>query len=228
MKTNVSIAGNIKSSRAGTYLPLLGLLAIPIINILYLLQNHGGDHVQSLVTEVDRDTPFIPAFSVPYLLWYPFLLLVFVLIVRKDKWEYYRTLLAFCTGLLLSNVIYLMFQTTVPRPEVASTGFFDNLVMLVYKGDEPYNCFPSIHVMTSTLMILGSRALGWRMRVPIFLFASSIIASTLFIKQHVIADVFAGILLAKFVFWLAGYLVPIVRKRTMAEKAGRTRYANYE
>jgi len=190
--------------------PLLALLAIPAINVLYVLQNHPNDGALSLVTEVDRLTPFVPEFSLPYTLWYPFMILVFILILRKDKREYYRTLLAVCLGLLLSNLVFLLFQTTVPRPEVAPDGLFDRMVLFVYANDQPYNCFPSVHVLTSALMIMGARVLGWGARISIALFGASIIISTLFVKQHVIADVLGGLLAAKFVFWLAGSLIPLL------------------
>ncbi|QTH39933.1 phosphatase PAP2 family protein [Cohnella sp. LGH] len=202
--------------------PLLALLAIPAINVLYVLQNRPNDSAQSLVTEVDRMTPLIPAFALPYVLWYPFLLLVFVLILRKDKQEYYRTLLAMCLGLLLSNLVFLFFQTTVPRPDVAADGVFNRLIQFVYANDQPYNCFPSVHVMTSALMIYGSRVLGWGTKIPLAIFGASIIASTLFIKQHVLADVLGGLLAAKLVFWLAGELMPLLLK-TAREKLSNER-----
>ncbi|WP_256759824.1 phosphatase PAP2 family protein [Cohnella sp. WQ 127256] len=218
-----------RKTTKGMYKPLLWLLAVPLLNILYALQNHSGDQVQSLVTDVDRSTPFIPEFAVPYMIWYPFLILVFVLILRKDKQEYYRTVLAMCLGLLLSNMIFFMFQTIVPRPEVSSSGFFNHLVSFVYANDKPYNCFPSVHVMTSTLMIFGSQALGWMKRIPIILIALCIIVSTLFIKQHVIADVLAGMLLARFVFWFAAYLLPVFNKRmTTGSAKEAVHYADYE
>ncbi|QMV40866.1 phosphatase PAP2 family protein [Cohnella cholangitidis] len=216
-------------SRMSAYKPLLGLLAVPVINFFYVMQNHPGGNVLSLVTEVDRSTPFISEFAAPYMLWYPFLFLVFFLVLRQDKIKYYRLLLALCIGLLLSNLVYLFFQTTVPRPEVESTGFFNHLVAIVYANDEPYNCFPSIHVLSSTLMIFGLQSLRWRWRIPLAAFAMLIIASTLFIKQHVIADLLAGMLLAKFAFWLAGKMLPVVLRRTAAFRRKRgARYADYK
>lgn len=198
------------------YKPLLWLLAIPLLYLLYGLQNHPSANVHSFVAEVDRNTPFIPAFSVPYLLWYPFLFIVLTLIFRRSKRQYYRTLLALCLGLVVSNLIYSVFQTTVPRPEVGPTGIFNRLVSFVYANDEPYNCFPSIHVMTSTLMLFGSAALRWTARIPVVLVALTIIASTLFIKQHVIADVFAGMLVARFTFWAAAPLLEWISIRKIA------------
>ncbi len=197
---------------AKSWKPLLALLAIPAINVLYVLQNRPNENVLSLVTEVDRMIPFIPEFALPYTIWYPFLLLVFILILRQDKREYYRTLLATCLGLLLSNFVFLMFQTTVARPDVEPGGLFNWLVRFVYANDQPYNCFPSVHVLTSALMIFGSGVLRWSAKIPIAFVGTSIIVSTLFVKQHVIADVLGGLLAAKLVFWLAGALMPLILK----------------
>jgi len=223
----MAVAGTSKRSRYEAYKPLLGLLAIPVINLIYVLQNRPWGNVYSLVTEVDRNLPFVPEFAVPYMLWYPFLFLVFFLIFRKNKREYYQTLLGMICGILLSNLVFLIFQTTVPRPEVPSTGFFNGLVTYLYANDQPYNCFPSVHVLTSTIVVIGSRSLDWKLKIPIALFASSIIASTLFIKQHVIADLLAGMLLAKFAFWAAGKLMSANHAR-LAGKAREARYANHE
>ncbi|MFC4597007.1 phosphatase PAP2 family protein [Cohnella hongkongensis] len=209
-----------KASQQGwkAWKPLLALLIIPAINVLYVLQNRPNSNVQSLVTDADRMLPYIPAFVLPYAIWYPFLIVVFILILRQDRHEYYRTLLALCLGLLLSNLVFLLFQTTVPRPEVTPDSLFDRLVLFIYANDRPYNCFPSVHVLTSALMIYGARVLGGGARTVVALVGATIIASTLFIKQHVLADVLAGLLAAKLVFWLAGELMPLIRKKLSAAR----------
>ncbi|MCD9023975.1 phosphatase PAP2 family protein [Cohnella silvisoli] len=217
-----------EQSQRFSYKPLLWLLAIPLLNVLYALQNGPGDKVHSLVTSVDINTPFIPAFAIPYVIWYPFLFLTLVLILRKSEKQYYQTLLALCMGLILCNLVYAFFQTTVPRPEVPSTGFLNHLVSFVYANDEPFNCFPSIHVLTSSLMIAGSSVLGWKIRIPVVVIALSIIASTLFIKQHVIADVMAGMLVAKFMFWCSGQLLPIIRHRLTSRNQRGLPYADHK
>ncbi|OXS53132.1 hypothetical protein B1A99_30480 [Cohnella sp. CIP 111063] len=207
---------------AAAWRPLLWLLLIPAINLLYVLQNRAAGNARSLVTEVDGSIPFVPAFALPYSLWYPFLFVVFVLVLRKDKREYFRLLLAFCLGLLLSNLVFLVFQTTVPRPEIGTEGFFHGIVSFIYANDQPYNCFPSVHVLTSALMIYGARRLGMAAKIPIAVVAVSIIVSTVFIKQHVIADVMAGLLAAKLVFWLAGELIRrFERRRELSETMKR-------
>ncbi|MFC5405581.1 phosphatase PAP2 family protein [Cohnella soli] len=200
------------------YRHLFALLAIPLLNLLYLTQNHTSSRVWSLVTEPDIAFPFVPAFAVPYLLWYPFLFLVLTLVLRRSVRQYYRTILALCIGVLVASLTYFLFQTTVPRPTVEPEGFFNGLVSFVYAHDEPFNCFPSTHVLSSTLMIYGAVVLGRKTRIAIFLFSLTIIASTLFIKQHVIADVLAGVLVAKFSYEFAGLLLNRFLYRERREK----------
>lgn len=59
-------------------LPVLLILLIPLVNILYGVLNNGNGIVHSLVTDIDRMVPFVKAFVVPYVLWYPFLFLHFL------------------------------------------------------------------------------------------------------------------------------------------------------
>jgi len=196
--------------------PLLALLAVPAINVIYLMQNRAGETVHSLVSDVDRNFPFVPEFAVPYLLWYPFLFAVFVAVLRRNEREYYRTLVAMCIGLLLSNLTFLLFQTTVPRPPLDPSGPFERMVAFVYSADEPFNCFPSTHVLTTAVVLFGSRVLNRWVRIPVLLFGASIIASTLFIKQHVVADLLGGLLAALLAYRLAGAAISLYGRRRLA------------
>lgn len=187
--------------------PLLWILSIPLVSTLYALQNHPKPRLYVLVTPLDEATPFLPGFSVFYLLWYPFLFITLYAILQKNNTEYYRTLTAMCIGMIVSNGFFLLFQTHVPRPEVTGEGIFNALVRLTYAGDQPYNGFPSIHVLTCYLAILGSRVLTRPRRNLVFIISFLIILSTLFVKQHVLADVGAGIAVGEITFWLAGIFV---------------------
>jgi len=194
--------------------PLLWLLAIPVLNIFYGILNHPRENVYLLSTALDDRTPFIPAFVVPYVIWYPFIFAVLIGLLRKDRNAYYRSLLALCLGLVSCYIVYLLFQTTVPRPDMSLyTGLFADMLNVVYATDMPYNCFPSIHVMTSYLTILAGRSFGPRGRWTIGIVGTAIILSTLFIKQHVIADVIAGIAVAHVVHAAAAQLLRLGAKR---------------
>ena len=51
-------------------------------------------------------------------------------------------------GLLLCYSVYAIYQTTVPRPELIGSDWLLRTVQWVYRSDEPFNCFPSTHVLT--------------------------------------------------------------------------------
>ncbi|NGP59544.1 inositol phosphorylceramide synthase [Paenibacillus thiaminolyticus] len=186
------------------YRPLVWMLAIPILNIFYGIQNRPGAQTYSLSTNWDERIPFVPEFIVPYIVWYPFIVLTLFFLFRRRPYVYYRTLLALCLGLVICYMTYFFFQTTVTRPDIEGTGLFNTLVRIIYWTDMPYNCFPSIHVLTSCLMYRSSFVFRARTRHFIRFTAAAIILSTLFVKQHVIADLFAGWLVAVFTYWIAG------------------------
>jgi len=76
---------------------------------------------------------------------------------------------------------------------------------MVYKADQPYNCFPSIHVLSCYLMMKAIYKSSIKNRVnQAVVYSNSIIIilSTLFVKQHVILDVASGILVGELVYRL--------------------------
>ncbi|WP_409344364.1 phosphatase PAP2 family protein [Paenibacillus sp. MBLB4367] len=188
------------ASRLKASLPLLWLLAIPAVNVFYGILNHGrGGSVGSLMTDLDNQIPFVPLFIIPYLIWYPFIIAMFIVFFLKNRTVYYRSLIALCAGLLVCYLIYALFQTTVPRPELASDGWLNRLVTFVYATDAPYNCFPSIHVLTSYIVMKASYSCRLKpmAQTAVSLTAWSIIVSTLFVKQHAILDLAGAVLLAE-------------------------------
>lgn len=189
-------------------LALCFLVSIPIVNSSYWLLNNSDRGVYSLVTSFDRSVPFITAFAIPYALWYPFVFLTLAYLCYIDKEAYFKTLISFDIGLVACYTVYFFFQTTVPRPEVVGTGFCSDLLRIIYSSDKPYNCFPSIHVLTSYLMIKGIKWSKVKQKYVLPIVSVSavlIILSTLFIRQHVILDVVSGVFLGDLVFSFVYY-----------------------
>ncbi|MCG7381741.1 phosphatase PAP2 family protein [Paenibacillus sp. ACRRY] len=187
---------------------LLCLLAIPVLNIFYGILNKAGDRVFSLETSFDHLIPFAPIFVIPYLLWYPFITGVLVLLAFKNRRTYFQTLIALCSGLIISYICFASFQTGIQRPEVHSEkGILSQLISLVYKTDQPYNCFPSIHVLTSYLMLRGSRVFNRYAWALVTVISILIILSTVFVKQHVVLDILGGIVAGELCFFLSGVLI---------------------
>lgn len=215
MKLTISSAGNGLIRKIRDAFPLLWMLMIPFLNIFYVLLNRPGGQVHQLATALDLALPVVPAFALPYVLWYPFVAVTLIGLFRNNRRQYYRALGALCTGLVACYLVYFGFQTTVDRPEVTASGLFPSLMRWVYAHDEPFNCFPSIHVLTSYLMLRSAGAFRRPTRYGIRAMAVLIMMSTLFMKQHVLADVGAGILTAELAYRLCGRL-----QRSMASNRG--------
>ncbi|MCQ6557528.1 phosphatase PAP2 family protein [Paenibacillus mendelii] len=197
-------------------LPLLWLLAIPVLNLFYTILNHGETNVRSLVTGLDERIPFVPAFIIPYVIWYPFIITMLIVLFLKNRRTYYRTLLTLCLGLITCYIIYYFYQTTVGRPIITENGPLYGLVKLIYATDRPYNCFPSIHVFTSYLMLKGmSDCANWSRtaRLGSTVISWTIIVSTLFVKQHVWLDIVGGIVVAEVLYAVVRKWIIISEKR---------------
>ena len=99
----------------------------------------------------------------------------------------------------LSILLYIV-SNHITRPEITGTDIFSQLVRFIYSVDAPVNLFPSIHCLESWCCIRAAYKMNFKTekrtnyyRVATILMSLGIFASTLFIKQHVIADVFGGI-----------------------------------
>ncbi|WP_019636969.1 phosphatase PAP2 family protein [Paenibacillus fonticola] len=186
------------------YKPLLWILAIPILNVFYGVLNHGNTTVRSLMISWDHHIPFISAFIIPYVLWYPFIIAMLFAYFLKNKATYYRTLLTLCLGLIASYITFYFYQTTVERPIITETGPTYWLVNLIYMTDGPYNCFPSIHVLTSYLMLKGLSECNWSNLSKWTIMISSwiITFSTVFVKQHVLLDIVGAIVLVELLYFI--------------------------
>lgn len=190
-------------------MPLCLLVSIPISNLIYCLLNNANRGTHSLVTDLDQGIPFIKLFILPYLMWYFFIFGTLAYFCLKDKKTYYRTLLSINLGLLVAYGIYFFFQTDVPRPDLIGNDFLTRMISFVYNNDQPYNAFPSIHVMTSFIMIKAINkypAKNYLNVTFVYITAILIILATQFIKQHVILDLFSAIVLGGLVFDLVFYV----------------------
>lgn len=183
--------------------PFCLIFLIPLINIFYPFLNNASRGVNYLVTDIDRNIPFIKLFAIPYFIWYLFVPASLVYIYFINEKNYYKVISSVIIGMLLSFIIYYFFQTTVPRPSLTGNDFLTNLLRFIYTMDSPYNCFPSIHVLTCYLMIKGTQINDEKNqigRIIVAIIAVAIILSTQFIKQHVILDLISGILLGEIIY----------------------------
>ncbi len=159
---------------------------------IYDLTNHSTAHVYCLQTAFDRAVPFIPQFIVIYNSLEPviYITLIFFFIFHPKIFTALAS--AMISLFLISNGVYVIFQTQVPRPTLTyGTNWYVDQVIKLYKSDNPYNCFPSLHCGTSALVASfwfvkkRYKIIAWIMAV----WAVLIVLSTQFLKQHVVADI---------------------------------------
>ncbi len=148
---------------------------------------------------VDDKIPFLEVFVIPYILWFLYMAVVVAYFFFRDVQDYYKL----CAFLFTGMTVFLIVSTVYPnghclRPRVFERdNIFVDLVKVLYGTDTPTNLFPSIHVYNSIgvhISLLRSERLKgkkWARRCS-FLLMASIIASTMFLKQHSAFDVITG------------------------------------
>jgi len=144
----------------------------------------------------DRALPLQPIWALIYGALYMFLIVLPVIVVREEA-HIRRTFWAYLAVWITAYICFLVYPTVAPRPrEFVGDGFAVWGLRFLYDADPPYNCFPSLHVAHSFVSALTCYRLDRRLGHGALLCASLVAISTLFTKQHYIADVVAGIVLA--------------------------------
>ena len=149
---------------------------------------------------IDGAIPFLPAFSVIYVLSYVQWIVGFILIARDSRELCYRVISGELISKLICMVLFLLVPTTMMRAGIVSDGCFDTIVKFIYRMDAPDNLFPSIHCLESWVCFRSAMQMkktGPWYRHFTLLFSLLVFASTVLIKQHVAVDIVAGVLTAE-------------------------------
>lgn len=159
-----------------------------------------------ITTSFDSRFPFIPWTIVIYIGSYLFWAINYCMIAVDEPSKRDRFFCADWIAKIIALIVFLCYPTTNTRPEITGNGFWDWSMKLLYLLDRPDNLFPSLHCLVSWLCWIGVRR---RKDIPaLYRWASLAIAiaiclSTMTTKQHVLADVVAGILLAEICYLVA-------------------------
>jgi membrane-associated phospholipid phosphatase len=174
------------------------MVALMLLVPWYLFIANRAARVTAYAPELpwDRALPLLPTWAVIYGALYMFLIVLPVFVVREEE-HIRRTFWAYLAVWLTAYVVFLVYPTVAPRPpEVTGEGFAVWGLRFLYDGDPPYNCFPSLHVAQSFVSALTCDRVHRRVGAAALLCAALVAVSTLFTKQHYIADAIGGILLA--------------------------------
>ena len=165
----------------------------------------------SLLMEADEWIPLMTEFVWIYHSLPLYILLVMVFLIKRSA-VFWRTVVSCLASSVVMFVCFILLPIEYPRPEIVDTDFSSALLLMTQEIDFAHNTCPSGHVAFSWLMVLAAISTQWVKKEPwmgrvTLLWSIGIILSTLVLKQHFIADVFAGVLLASFSFYCSKFVV---------------------
>lgn len=177
---------------------VLLLLIVPLYIFVAEVARGATTHIPEL--PIDRAIPLRASWSIVYGALYLYLILLPVFVVRGRR-HVSRTFSAYLSVWLASYVVFLLYPTAAPRPElVEGSTFATTGLRFLYAADPPYNCFPSIHVAHSFVSALTCLVVHRRLGIVTLFAAATVAISTLFTRQHYVLDVIAGAALALVAF----------------------------
>lgn len=188
-----------------TYIPFaLVCLSLAVAFYVTRLFTTGGAHYDVSIPldgKIPLSTPFIAIYVLAYCQW----VVVLWLTTRESMDLFFQASAAEILGKFIAIPIFLVFPTAMVRPEIAGSGFFDELTRLIYALDAPDNLFPSLHCYDSWLCL---RCVCRMKNVPGWfkwangIFSVLVFASVVLVKQHLLLDIVGGIVLGEAAFAL--------------------------
>ena len=179
---------------------LLLIVAILGTNLIYDGLNHGPNRI-FLRTPLDQALPVVPIFAIPYVSLIPYIgvsLLAFLFVRAR---VYRSAAITMIIVWFVSYAFYFVLQSYIDRPHITGTDPFSAMIRNVYASDQPYNDFPSLHTSLSTIIAIHWWRLDRRAGIPAAIWTALIVASTVLVKQHYLADVAGGLVLASCTSW---------------------------
>ena len=156
------------------------------------------DSYTSTAIPFDDRIPFFAPAVVFYVLWFPLLFFSGLWLLLKDGVNFRRYMLSLAVCMTTAAVIYLLWPNGQDlRPDLSQPGdFFEWLLGGLYRIDTNTNVLPSLHVACVVPVIACLRTSGSIRRrwIPaaVGLLSLLVAASTVFVKQHAILDLFTG------------------------------------
>lgn len=216
---------------------------ILLYSIFYLVAFHYLEttpvygHYHVINTVFDDHIPFCEFFIVPYLLWFPYMIVTVLYFIFKNnnKKEYYQLILNLMMGMTIFLIVSYVYPNILYlRPsEFPRENIFTDLVRFIYRADTPTNVLPSIHVFNSLaihMSLTNCEALRGRKAITTgsLVLTLLIILSTMFLKQHSVIDVCLGSTLALFgyLFFYPQKAQEGSRKRVAYENSGKDHRRN--
>ena len=178
-----------------------GLFLPVYLALFFTIEHFITDNYWATQLPIDYKIPFLEGFAPIYVSWSPLLFVLGLHLILCDGEGFRRYMWSIMATFLISTLICVLIPNGQDlRPAVMPRdNIFCDLVAYTYSLDTNTNVFPSVHVVgviDAWFAIWHSKRLKkWTWRWGTGLYGLAVIASTMFIKQHAIIDVLAGLVL---------------------------------
>lgn len=173
------------------------------------IETHITTQFHVIHTALDDYIPFCEYFVVPYLLWFGYVAWGIAYFALHNKQIYFKL----CAFLFTGMTLFLIISTIFPNGHFLRPYYFTHhnvftmLCEWLYSTDTATNLFPSIHVYNSVaihMAVVKSEEFKDRKTVRLIsaILMTSIVLSTMFIKQHSTFDVLTALLLAAVMYYI--------------------------
>jgi len=201
----------LKATTRQKYIINLLLAMFALVNLWFLyIESKIRVPVHYMYSPIDDLIPFVPAFIVPYYIWYLYQAIPMLIFYFTSPESFNKIMLYAILSFAAACIIYMLYPNGIRlRPRVLDDSFFSRWVAFTYSKDSPVNSAPSIHVMMSIGMHLSLADYEPLRRHPWVIKGSRLLMvlicmSTVFVKQHSIIDVIMGCGIS-FILYLAIY-----------------------
>lgn len=207
---------------------LVLLFSFSLYSITNQLEFLRLNEIKILKWPLDDHMPLLPVFIIPYLYWYLQVVFsgVMIMLTRWGRIYYRMYAITMILAMVSANIIFVIFPTHVPRPTLAGDGILYLMLGFIYRIDQPYNCFPSLHAAIATINAIFCHLIIRENRASIsnatlrFVQFINIIGwiliclATIFTGQHYLPDLAGGIFIA---MMFSGLTFIIFRRKNLPE-----------
>jgi len=195
----------------------LMMIFLPVYVIMFVLAEKliTADYWVSWCI-LDDYIPFIKEFVFVYVLWYPLMIGMALWLLWKDRPAFRRYGWTTIIGLTACVTIFFILPSGQElRPALSGSDLASTLLRGIYAADTNTNVLPSMHVVGTLAAMAAafdtdSIKKKW-IKWAVCLIGAGINLSTVFVKQHSVLDIFAGIVLFAIVYLIV-YIIPKKKK----------------
>ncbi len=188
------------------YRHILLLLFWPVYLLFFVLTEKYLVPIYNVYSPLDDIIPFCEFFVIPYVLWYPLLAFVSLYTLFWDISAFKRFYTFLCITSVITFTIYILFPNMQNlRPtEFSRDNILVDVMKNLYAIDTNTNVCPSLHVVFSMGMIFSLWS-SKHFKTPIWRTVFSVTTiliclATVFLKQHSVIDLAAGLIVSFAVF----------------------------